>query len=367
LTDIGGGIQDSYFIDYVNPMIQQWNFNIQQELKGAWLVQVGYLGSKGQHLPDGESSVNFDQLPASDLSLGSNLVAQVANPFYGIIKNPTSTYANPTVAANLLLDTYPQYSGLSAFRKPIANSNYQSAIFSVEHRYRSGLSMLASYTISKLLDDASQVVNYIGQAGTKQDTYCRKCEKSVSSQDVPQRLVVSPNFELPFGRGRKYFNSIPRPADFVLGGWQMNGILTFQKGIPIAISNGGNSTGLNSPGIRPTDNGQNPARSGAIADRLNEYFVQTVFTQTPNYTFGNVGRFLPNVRQPGVHNLDFSLFKNFHPIEKMNLQFRAEAFNFTNSPVWSAPGTTVSSPATFGIVTSASGSRTVQLALKLIY
>jgi len=367
LTDIGGGIQDSYFIDYVNPMIQQWNFNIQQELKGAWLVQVGYLGSKGQHLPDGESSVNFDQLPASDLSLGSNLVAQVANPFYGIIKNPTSTYANPTVAANLLLDTYPQYSGLSAFRKPIANSNYQSAIFSVEHRYRSGLSMLASYTISKLLDDASQVVTYIGQAGSKQDTYCRKCEKSVSAQDVPQRFVTSINYELPFGRNRKYLTSIPKAADFVLGGWQMNGISTFQKGIPIAISNGGNSTGLNSQGIRATDNGQNPQRTGSIGDRLNEYFVQSVFTQTPNYQFGNVGRFLPNVRQPGQHNLDFSLFKNFRPVEKMNLQFRAEAFNFTNSPVWSAPGTTVSSPATFGIVTSASGSRTVQLALKLIY
>ena len=95
--------------------------------------------------------------------------------------------------------------------------------------------------------------------------------------------------------------------------------------------------------------------------------MQSVFYQTPNYQFGNVGRFLPNVRQPGAHNLDFSLFKNFHPVEKMNLQFRAEAFNLTNSPVWAAPGTNVAAPSTFGIVTSASGSRTVQLALKMIY
>ena len=367
LTDIGGQVQDSYFIDYVNPMIQQWNFNIQQEVKGAWLVQVGYLGSKGQHLPDGESSVNFDQLPASFLSLGSNLTAQVPNPFYGIIKNPTSTYANPTVAANLLLDAYPQYSNLSAFRKPIANSNYQSAIFSVEHRFRSGLSLLSSYTVSKLLDDASQVVTYIGQAGTKQDTYCRKCEKSVSSQDVPQRFVTSVTYELPIGRSKRFFNAIPKPVDFVIGGWQMNGISTFQKGIPIAISNGGNTTGLNSPGIRATDNGQNPQVTGPIGNRLNNYFVQSVFSQTPNYMFGNVGRFLPNVRQPGAHNLDFSLFKNFRPVEKLNFQFRAEAFNFTNSPVWSAPGTNVASPSTFGIVTSASGNRTVQLGLKMIY
>ncbi len=367
LTSIGGGIQDSYFVDYVNPMIQQWNFNIQQEIKGDWLVQAGYLGSKGQHLPDGESSVTFNQLPASYMSMGSALTAQVPNPFYGIIQDPTQTLGKPTVAANLLLDAYPQYSSLNAFRKPIANSNFQSFILSVEHRYHNGLTMLASYTIAKLLDDASQVVNYIGQAGTKQDAYCRKCEKSVSSQDVPQRLVVSATYELPFGRGHRYMGAAPKAAQFVLGGWQMNGITTFQKGIPIALSNGGNSTGINSPGIRPTDNGQNPARSGSIGSRLNEYFVQSVFSQTPNYTFGNVGRFLPNVRQPGTHNLDFSLFKSFKPVERVTIQFRAEAYNLTNSPVWSAPGTNVASPATFGIVTSASGNRTMQLALRLNY
>jgi hypothetical protein len=147
----------------------------------------------------------------------------------------------------------------------------------------------------------------------------------------------------------------------------MNGILTFQKGLPIQLTNGGNTTGLNSPGIWASDNGENPARSGAIANRLNEYFVQSDFYQTPNFTFGDVGRFLPNVRAPGVHDLDFSLFKSFHVTEKMQFQFRAAAFNFTNSPTWSSPGTNVASPSTFGIITSASGNRTMQLALKLIY
>jgi TonB dependent receptor-like, beta-barrel len=367
LTSIGGGIQDSYFVDYVNPMIQQWNFNIQQEIKGDWLIEAGYLGSKGQHLPDGESSINFNQLPASYMALGSALTAQVPNPFYGIIQDPTQSLGKKTVSANLLLDAYPQYSSVSAYRKPMANSNFQSFILSVEHRYHNGMTMLASYTVAKLLDDASQVVNYIGQAGTKQDTYCRKCEKSVSSQDVPQRLVISATYELPFGRGHKFLVSAPGVAQFLLGGWQMNGITTFQKGIPLAISNGGNTTGINSPGIRPSDNGQNPARSGNIGSRLNEYFDQSVFSQTPNYHFGNVGRFLPNVRQPGAHNLDFSLFKSFKPVEKLAIQFRAEAYNLTNSPVWNSPGNNVASPATFGIVTSANGVRTMQLALRLNY
>jgi hypothetical protein len=147
----------------------------------------------------------------------------------------------------------------------------------------------------------------------------------------------------------------------------MNGIMTFQKGIPIAISNGGNSANLGAPGLRPTDNGQNPANSGPIADRLNNYFNQSVFSQTPNYAFGNVGRFLPNVRQPGVHNLDFSLFKSFTPVERVNVQLRAEAYNFTNSPTWSSPGTTVNSPSNFGIVTSRGGNRTMQLAIKVLF
>jgi hypothetical protein len=143
--------------------------------------------------------------------------------------------------------------------------------------------------------------------------------------------------------------------------------MTFAKGLPLQLSNGGNTTGLNSPGIRPTDNGQDPALSGAIASRLNEYFVQSDFSQTPNYTFGNVGRFLPNVRGPGVHNLDASMFKNFKPIERATLQLRAEAYNLTNSPTWSGPGTTVNNLSTFGIITSRGGNRTMQMAVKLIF
>ena len=240
-------------------------------------------------------------------------------------------------------------------------------ILSAEHRYHNGFTMLISFTAAKLLDDASQVVSYIGQAGTKQDFYCRSCEKSVSSQDVPKRLVTSGNWEIPVGRGRHYFGSMPRVADFFLGGWQMNGIMTFQKGIPIAIGNGGNSANIGAPGIRPTDNGQNPENGGSIGDRLNNYFIQSVFSQTPNFAFGSVGRFLPNVRQPGIHNLDFALHKNFRPVERVNIQVRAEAYNFTNSPTWGAPGTTVNAPATFGIVTSKSGNRTMQMGIKLTY
>ena len=211
------------------------------------------------------------------------------------------------------------------------------------------------------------MVTFLGAAGTKQDFYCRKCEKSISAQDVSQRLVASVSYDLPFGKGRSYLNALPKPVDFILGGWEMNGIMTFQKGLPLAISNGSNNTNIGSPGQRPNDNGQNPAKSGAIADRLNAYFDTSVFSAAPIYTFGNVGRFVPNLRGPGTHNLDFSLFKSFKYRERATIVVRAEAFNFTNSPTWNAPGTTVTSPGSFGVITGASGQRQVQLALKLSY
>ena len=156
-----------------------------------------------------------------------------------------------------------------------------------------------------------------------------------------------------------------------LGGGRLAGqrdpILVFQKGIPVALGNGGNSANLGAPGIRPTTNGQNLAKDGSIGGRLGSYFDQTVFTQTANYAFGNVGRFLPNVRQPGAHNLDMSLFKNFRPIEGLKMQFRAEAYNATNSPTWGGLGTAVNNPSKFGIITSKSGNRTMQLGLKMIF
>jgi hypothetical protein len=145
----------------------------------------------------------------------------------------------------------------------------------------------------------------------------------------------------------------------------MNGILTFQKGIPLQISNGGNNTQINSNGQRPNNNGQSGEKSGPIAERLNAYFDPAVFSQAGNFTFGNTSRTSPNLRAPGTHNLDFSMFKAFRLRERLTTQFRAEAYNFTNSPTWASPNTTVTSVGTFGTINSASGQRSLQLALKL--
>lgn len=364
-ADLGSSIGDSYFSDYRNPVVQQWNSNIQQEFMG-WIFEVGYLGSKGQHLIDGEgNTITYNQLQTSAFALGSQLNAQVPNPFYQIITTPGSSLAQPTVQYKQLLTAFPQYTGVNAFRKPGANSNYQSFTMSANKRFSKGLQAQVSFTGGKLLDDSSQTVTFLGAAGSKQNYYCRKCEKSISAQDVSRRLVGNFNYELPVGRNKAFLANIAKPVDFILGGWQINGIVTFSKGIPLQINNGANNSQINSNGQRPNNNGQSGEKSGPIADRLLSYFDQSVFSQAGNFTFGNTSRTSPNLRTPGIHNLDFSMFKSFKYRERLSTQFRAEAYNLTNSPTWASPNTNVTAVGTFGTITSANGQRRLQLALKL--
>jgi hypothetical protein len=365
-TNLGAGIGASFFNDYRNPVIQQWNTSIQQEFAGGFLIEVGYLGSKGQHLIDGESNMTFNQLPSSYWALGNQLQStnQVPNPFFGIITNPTSSMSQPTIAYSQLLRPFPQYTSVNAFRKPQANSLYHSFTLRVEKRYSNGLNLLVSFTGGKLIDDASQTVTFLGAAGQKQDFYNRAAERSVSTQDVSRRLVISGNYELPFGRRKPYLAALPTAVDFVLGGWQVNGIATFQTGIPLQISNGGNNTFLGSPGQRPNNNGTSPKLAEPTMER---YFNTSVFSQAPNFTFGNTSRTSPDLRAPSTNSLDASIFKNFTIREGTTVQFRAEAFNATNHPVWNSPGTDVTQLGSFGVITAKSGSRQVQLALRLLF
>jgi hypothetical protein len=367
-TDIGGGPGSAMFIDYRNPRIQQWNGTLQRETKGGMLLQAGYLGSKGNHLIDGESSMAMNQLPSSYWALGNQLLGtnQVANPFYGVILNPTVSLSQPTISYSQLLRPYPQFSSVSPFRKPQANSLYHSGIFRAEKRFSNGLNLLASLTLGKLIDDASQVVTFLGAAGTKQDYYNRKAERSVSAQDVSRQLNISFNYELPFGRSRPLLSSIPKALDYFIGGWQANGIYTYHTGLPLQIANPGNNTFLGSPGQRPNNNGQSAKLSGAVESRLNQYFNTADFSQAGNFTFGTSSRTSPDLRSPSTHNLDASLFKNFRIQERTTLQFRGEAFNISNTPVWAAPGTTVN-VAGFGVITNATAQRVIQLALKLMF
>ncbi|MBM3727187.1 MAG: hypothetical protein FJW40_17410 [Acidobacteria bacterium] len=367
-TQLGLGIGDSFFNDYVNPIVQEWNGTLQRDLGAGFLVELGYLANKGNHLIDGESSMAHNQLPASFFTLGNQLLGTntVPNPFLGVITNPTSSLSQPRIAYSQTLRPFPHYTSVSAFRKPQGNSIYHAFTLGVTKRYSHGLNLQVSYTKGKLIDDVSQTVTFLGAAGTKQDFFNRRAERSISAQDVAQRLVISANYELPFGRGRAFLNAAPTALEYILGGWQVNGIVTFQSGTPLQINNNGNFTNLGSPGQRPNNDGRSAKKTGPVENRLDSFFDQSVFSQAGLFTFGNTSRTSPDLRALGNRDFDGSLSKRFRVRERGVVELRAEAFTLFNHPVWNAPGTTVNTPGIFGVVNTKGGQRRqVQLSLRI--
>ena len=340
-TFLGLGVGEGVFIDYRSPYMQQWNANVQRELPGRILFEAAYIGSKGTRLLAGESGITLSQLPESFLSLGTQLQDQVPNPFFGIITNPSSPLRFQTVARGRLLRPYPQYNGVNAFRIPFGRSTYHGVTFKADKRYSNGLSFLTAYTWNKLMDDVSTTVGFLGQASSRQNAYDRAAEWAIGSQDIRHRLVTSFVYELPFGRAKRFGSNANAAVNRLIGGWQFNGIVEFQSGLPLIITQGANNVGLFNPTQRPT---------------------------TPAFTWGNTPRVMPNLRADGVKNFNLSFFKNnsFNG-DRFNAQFRAEFFNTFNRVQFDPPATRVDQ-SNFGVVSrQANSPRQVQLSVKLMF
>lgn len=372
--DVGGG-DGGVFPDTHSPYIQQWNFNVQRELPGKILFEAAYLGSKGTRLLNGESGLNYNQLDPSLLTLQSGfanldaqLNAQVANLFFGIFTNPTSNLRFATVQRKQLLRPFPQYGNVNAFRVPFGFSIYHGGTLKADKRFSNGMSFLVAYTWSKLIDDVSTTVGFLGQASARQNVYDRTAERSISAQDIAHRFVSSFVYDLLFGKGKMFGKDVPKAVDWVIGGWQFNGIATFQSGTPIIINQGANNVGIFNPSQRPLWNGADPNLEGSKTDKIAQWFNRAAFSLTPAFVFGNAPRVMPNLRQDGDKNFDLSLFKNnyFHE-GKWNVQFRAEFFNAFNRVRFAGPNGSVDNGA-FGTVGSqGNGPRQIQLALKLVF
>ncbi|MBZ5584633.1 MAG: carboxypeptidase-like regulatory domain-containing protein [Acidobacteriia bacterium] len=371
-TNLGLSVGDSFFDAYRTPYVQQWNMNLQRSLPGNLVAEVGYMGNHTLHLIDGETGLQYNQLPASYMALGTQLQQQVNNPFYGLIPYTTGSLAQPTVAYSQLLKRFPEYSGVQSYRKPNASSIYHAMTLRVDKRFSHGMSVLFSYTGGKLIDDASSAVNFIGTiAGTHLDFYNRKLERSISSFDVSQRAVISYVYELPFGKGKSLAKDLPKAVDLLVSGWQVNGITTFQTGLTIIISGVSNNTNIGTSSQRALSNGHTAYidHSGQTMDQqMAKWFDPSVFSQPVAFTFGNVGRTLPDVRAPGTNSTDLSLFKNtyFGKEQRLTFQLRAEAFSAFNHFNPGGPNASISSGST-GIITGGGGTRTIQLAAKLLW
>ncbi len=319
-------IQSANFIaPYIrNPYSDQWTAGLQQQLGPTAVLTMNYVGSRSTRLP----------------CCGFFNVAVAPGPGTPANRAPFP-YITPT--------QYEQSNG---------SSSYNGLQVQLDRKMSSGLAYTLNYTWSKAID-----VGCDGYFGAEdcfiRNPYNPKADRSVAGFDLPNMFTGSATYQLPFGAGQR-FQTGNRVTDAIVGGWQINSIATFTSGTPFTVSYSGDvaNTGNNYQGVNVVGNPRlgNPTRFK---------WINTAAFQAPaQYTYGDVGR--NTLRSNWYRDVDLSVFRRFS-IERVQVEFRAEAFNFTNTPVWAAPNGTLNG-ATFGqVLTTASTQRELQLALKISF
>jgi hypothetical protein len=361
LTNVGGAISAPDQSQQAVTM-QHWNLSLQRQLPGDIGLDFSYAGSKGTHL---WQNLQVNQLADQYLGLKSELQRVVPNPFRGIIPS-NQALGGATTTYGQLIRPYPHFTGVSTVGSTSGSSTYHAMEIRAEKRYSHGLNFLVAYTFNKMIDDGAPGarIAWIGDVPNFQNNNNRRLERSLNSQQGPQRFTIAAGYELPFGRGKAVGGTASRVANALIGGWQINLLSQFQSGIPLSLTTLANNTNSYGGGSRPNSTGVSAALSGAVVDRLDRYFNTSAFTQPDPFTFGNVGRTLPDVRGPALINFDLSLLKNIPITERVKAQLRGEAFNAFNNTNFGLPGTSFGSPG-FGQITSAGAARIIQVALKL--
>jgi hypothetical protein len=347
------------------PYQANWSFDVQRQLPFNLVVTAAYVGNVGVHLM---TPIQYNQIPDSDLSLGSKLISVVPNPFYGVITDPSSTLSLATVQYGQLLRPYPEFLNVKAINVGAGHSSYEAGQLTVEKRLSNGLAVLLGYTLSKAIDNVGEMTSVAGTRNGPQDNYCFSCDRALSDQNQPFALRMALRYDLPFGPGKPMLNS--GFASKALGGWSLGAFYTLDAGRPVAVSSPNNSASLGGgTGMRPDATGISAALPGGpkICDNC-LYFNPAAFTQTPQYQFGNVSRYLPDVNNPTSWNMDTLIEKETRIRESLRLTFRAELFNAFNAVVFSGPTTSITS-STFGriILSQANSPRQVQFSLRLVF
>lgn len=330
---------------------QQWNVMLQKTFATNWSSEAGYLGSKLTRL--GVPDVNLNQLTVEQLALGSQLTQQVANPYFGQIPGSTSL-GSPAIARGQLLRPFPRFTTVTLYRNNTGHSTYHSFQARLERRFAQGLTFTASYTFSRLIDDAGAVFDSAVLTGPvanfqAADSFNKRLEKDVSTGNVPHIFSSGFVYELPLGRGR------------LRGGWQIAGIARAQSGSPIAVTQATNLNAFAGFGIQRPNRLSDPTLP-ADQRSVARWFDTQAFAQAPQFTLGNSSR--NPVVGPGYTTLDVMLGKTFLLTERLRAEFRAEAFNVANTPPLGNPNGSFGN-AVFGTITTALDPRVFELVLKL--
>ncbi|HYP06894.1 MAG TPA: TonB-dependent receptor, partial [Bryobacteraceae bacterium] len=333
------------------PQNQRWQFGFQRELPGAWVAEASYVGNRGTRH---EITRDINPLPKEYLSTSRErdqanitfLNANIPNPYAGQLLI-TGGLNNATYGRAQSLRPFPYYGDLNTTTNQ-GYSWYHSLQANIQKRFSSGYTVLGSYTWSKFME----ALTYMNPGDPMP-------LEMISPFDRPHRLSVSAVYELPFGRGKALLSSENPVLSRIVGGWQLNGIYTYQSGAP--LSWGGNfafngsfeDIALDSPTRERwinTDAGFNRNSAQAL-DRHIRTFPQ----------------YISATRSHRLSNVDFSIIKNTDITERINVQFRGEALNAFNSPHFAGPELNPTS-ANFGVVNNVQNyARRIQLGARLVF
>ena len=323
-----------------NPYVQQWSLGVQRSLTQKTTLELNYIGTKGTHL------------------LMRRNIAQARPP-----ANPALCAATPT-AGDCPVASRKPFTNFGTYIDSdwSGNSSYNAFNAKVEHRSNSMLFTMV-YTWAKSIDNKSAAAgignDVAGWQGFLNNADVRR-DRGLSEFDVDHRLVSSLVYELPIGRGKKFGGNLPKAADLVIGGWQVNAIATFQQGFPLTV------TAADLGGLNDTFNTNRADLVGTprLTKTLNQWFDTSAFRQPAAGFLGTSGRSI--LRAPGINNWDTGLFKNFTITEEVSFQFRFESFNAFNHTQWDVPVRNVADP-NFGRIMNARAARINQLGAKIVF
>ena len=273
------------------------NFSLQKEFPHGFVAQASYVGNLVIH-QFGKIDLNAGQIPGAGIA---------GEPLYAAFKRTATT---------------PEY-------RPLGTTNYNALQATLQRRFAQGLQLGAAYTWSKAIGTVSSIEG--GPAVPAQDYFYKN--RSVLSYDRTQVLHVSGVWQLPFGKGKPWLNN-GGFASILAGGWQVNGILTCMTGLPFTVTAA--NTSLNMPGnTQFADQVSKTVQMLGGTGPNSVWFDPSAYAPVTQARLGTSGLYA--LRGPGMINVDFGLFRDFPITERFHLQFRGEAFNFTNTPHWALP------------------------------
>ena len=313
--------------------VGQWSIGIQRELGGSMSAEATYFGSVGRHL---RRLMSYNNPEPSELA-NSNL----ARPF-------------------------PKFGSIQVMNAP-SRSHYNALYLKLQRRFSQGLSFLSSFSYGKSIDNGSGIRTSDGDSLTPSNNYDLELETGLSAFDFRRRSTTSWLWDLPFGRNRQLLNR-GGVAEWVLGGWQLGGILTLQDGFPFTVTCGPGNI-QNGGGVCYPDSTGADWQLPASQRTRTHYFNTDAFVDRTNpggpFRYGTVPR--NSLIGPGIVSLDMSANKRFSLGASKYLEARLEVFNLPNRAIWNQPGSQLRTP-NYGVITSTRlDSRQIQLGVKYVF